>query len=213
MWTGHKTTGVEIDQRMNFTPHIENICSKAGRQLGALGRIRRILDDESKLSITRSFIISNFNYCPLVWHFCSRKLSQKMECILKRALRFTYSDYSSDYVSLLTKAGLPSLELQRQRSMAVETFKILNGLSPVYLCDIVTLNNISHNTRQACRLKVPTVNSTTYGLHSVKCMAVKIWNELPREYINSDSLKSFKICMENWIGFKCKCSVCKHILR
>ena len=83
-----------------------------------------------------------------------------MECILKRALRFTYSDYLSEYLSLLSKAGLVSLELQRQRTVAIETYKVLNGLSPVYLSDIFTVNNSTYSTRQAGRLKVPTVNST-----------------------------------------------------
>ena len=52
-----KLLRVDIDQNMNFNYHVENLCTKAGRQLGALGRIRHVLDDESKSSITRSFII------------------------------------------------------------------------------------------------------------------------------------------------------------
>ncbi len=34
------------------------------------GFIQCNLDKESRLTIYRSYILSNFNYSPLVWHFC-----------------------------------------------------------------------------------------------------------------------------------------------
>jgi hypothetical protein len=37
-----------------------------------------------------SFILSNLNYCSITWHFCSEKNTLKMEKIQERALRFVY---------------------------------------------------------------------------------------------------------------------------
>ena len=48
-------------------------------QLNAIGRLQRFMDKEQKEAPINRFIYSNFDYCPLVWHFCSCKSSQKIE--------------------------------------------------------------------------------------------------------------------------------------
>ncbi len=88
-----KVLGVTIDERLTFNEHINILCSNAARQLNAIKCLQYNLDKESKLAIYRSYILSNFNYCPLVWHFCGIHNSRKMEKIQERALRFVYEDY------------------------------------------------------------------------------------------------------------------------
>jgi hypothetical protein len=100
-----------------------------------------------KLTIYYSFILSNFNYCPLVWHFCGESNTKKLEKIQERALRFIYNDSDSSYENLLEKSQLPSLRLRRLRSMAIEVFKIINKQTPVYLHDLVTIKKSSYSFR------------------------------------------------------------------
>ena len=57
----------------------------------------------NKLTIFYTCILSNFNYCPLAWHFCDEKNSRKLEKNQERALRFVYDDFNSTYVDLLAK--------------------------------------------------------------------------------------------------------------
>ncbi len=73
-------------------------CSQ---QLNAIKRLQCNLDKESKLAIYISYILSNFNYCPLVWHFCVKQNSRNMEKIQERALRFVYEDNESTFDILL----------------------------------------------------------------------------------------------------------------
>ena len=63
--------GVDIDDKLHFNSHVSNMCNKAGRQLDVLQRLKGSLDYTSRLSIYRSIIMSNFNYCPMVWMFTS----------------------------------------------------------------------------------------------------------------------------------------------
>ena len=63
-----------------------------------------------KLTIFHTFILSNFNFCPLAWHFCTEKNFKKIEKAQERALRFVYEDYNSSYDNLLKKAKMPSLQ-------------------------------------------------------------------------------------------------------
>ena len=67
-----KVLGTDIDDRLTFDGHISNMCIKAGRQLNVLQRLRGSLDQDSRMAIYKSFIMSNFNYCPLIWMFTSK---------------------------------------------------------------------------------------------------------------------------------------------
>ena len=72
-----KVLGIDIDDRLTFDGHVSNMCIKAGRQLNALQRLKGSLDRNSRMAIYKSFIMSTFNNCPLVWMFTSKtSLSQ-----------------------------------------------------------------------------------------------------------------------------------------
>ena len=90
-----KVLGVTIDNKLCFSQHISACCKKAARHLNALARISKHLNINSRRAIYNSFIMSNFNYCPLVWHFCGQVNNQKLEKIQERALRILFADYNS----------------------------------------------------------------------------------------------------------------------
>ena len=127
--------GVLIDNRLCFNDHIDSLVCKTSRQVNALCRFCRYLSEERKLLMVKTFILCNFMYCSAVWHFCGKTNAHKLEKILKRALRFVFSDYSSSYEALLERAGLCSLEEGRLKGYACELFKARNGLAPSFLWD------------------------------------------------------------------------------
>ena len=94
-------------------------------QLNAISRLLRFMGKEQKEALINIFIFSNFNYCPLVWHFCSWKSSQKIEKIQLRCLRIIYNYYSSDYQTLLKQSQKPSLKIKRPRNLDLEIFKMI----------------------------------------------------------------------------------------
>ena len=68
-----KLLGVTIDYNLNFDNHISEMCKKASRQLNILKRIGKYMNRLGRLTFYYSFILSNFNYCPVIWHYCSKK--------------------------------------------------------------------------------------------------------------------------------------------
>ena len=92
-----KMLGVHIDRKLNFNLHIDIICKCASNQLNAFVRLKRHLVHEEWFVLVNSFIYSNFNYCPLVWMFLSKRSLNKIENFQKRALRFVLDDYASSY--------------------------------------------------------------------------------------------------------------------
>ena len=81
--------------------HITKICHKASRQLNALNHLGFYIPLDTRKILVNSFIISNFNYCPLVWYFSTAKQLQKIEKVQERVLRFLHDDYVSDYLKLV----------------------------------------------------------------------------------------------------------------
>ena len=51
-----------------------------------LFRLKDVLNFQAKSVLVQSFIYSNFNYCPLIWHFAPSNTLHKVESIQKRAL-------------------------------------------------------------------------------------------------------------------------------
>ena len=102
-----KLLGIQIYNKLSFEKHISTLCNKASNQLNAIGRIQKFMGFKEKEVLLNSFVYSNFNYCPLVWHFCSSKSLYKIEKIQERALRLLHNDFASDYAELLKKQVKP----------------------------------------------------------------------------------------------------------
>ena len=81
---------ITLDRSMSFNTHIKNICRKAGQKLSALLRISPYLDQGKKVLLYKSMIKSQFNYCPLVWMYCSRQSNNLINRVHERGLRLTY---------------------------------------------------------------------------------------------------------------------------
>ena len=199
--------GVEIDNKLNFDQHIATLCKKAGAQINAISRLKTFLGMEERKVLIESFIYSNFNYCPLVWHFCSAASKNKIEKIQERSLRFLYNDYNSTYAELLDKADKPTMEVRRLRNLATEIFKTLNNLNPTFMQEMFIKS--SYSARRPNDLFVSRVQSETFGRKSLLSLGPRIWNSLPEHIKEKTSINQFQASMKMWFGEKCFCSICK----
>ena len=197
-----KVLGVHIDYKLSFSQHVKHCCTKAARQLNALTRISKYLCIQSKKQIFRSFIMSNFTYCSIVWHFCGLMNNSKIEKIQERALRIVYSDYESDYKTLLSIFGTDTMLLSRLKIMILEVFKSLKGINPGYLHDIFYIKEQPYSLRDPLRLVQNKKNSTTFGLRSFGYLGSKMWNDLPPQFkdLEDTDISHFKCLLKQWIG-------------
>ena len=84
----------------------------------------------------KSFIESQCRYSPLIWLFHSRGLNSKINRIHEKALRITYNDKSSSYVKLLTKDRSVTIHNRNIRTLAIEIYKVMQGISPPLLNEV-----------------------------------------------------------------------------
>lgn len=198
-----KLLGVNLDSKLNFEYHIQQICRKAANHLNVLKRLSPFIDLTDRMAIFRCFILCHFQYCSVVWHFCGKVSMQRMEKIQERALCFVFGDYDSDYHHLLHMSKLPTLELGRERSIAMLVYKIQHNLAPNYFKNLVTPGRNS-------KLALPSFQSTRHGLNSFSYMAPRIWNSLPEETQLAPSLSSFRSKVKNWRGMsQSTCPCCR----
>lgn len=134
-----------------------------------------------------SFIMANFSYCPLTWHFCSEKYTKKIEKIQLRALRFIYNDCESLYEKLLERSKLPSLKTRRMRLLALEIFKIINKKSHSFSQIWLKLKK-TYNFRYSKAAEISRPKTTRYGKGSFRYEAARAWYTLPNDIRNSTSL-------------------------
>ena len=114
---------IHLDDKVNFNLHVSNICRSATNQLSALIRLKSYLSFNAKRVLINSYIISNFNYFPLVWMFSTAKSLNKTESLQKRALRFLCNDYSISYEGLLEKTGKVKMNVYRLRICVLKFIK------------------------------------------------------------------------------------------
>ncbi len=113
--------------------HIQNIYRKCAHQLNALRRQSRVLNVLAKKKVFNAFIRVNLNYCPLVWINRNKTDLARLEKVQERAVRLIFNHKMSTYIDLLWRAGIPSVLIRWQRVLAIEVYKALHGLSPLYI--------------------------------------------------------------------------------
>ncbi len=76
-----KLLSITIDEKLKFDKHVNIICKKAARQINVMYRFKSVFDLKERQIIYNTFILSNLNYCPIIWHFCSKTCTKKIEAI------------------------------------------------------------------------------------------------------------------------------------
>ena len=202
-----KLLGLNVDIGLNFDFHVSQICQKASWHINAVSRIAKYLNPRGLKSLFNSFILSNFTYCCQIWHFCSKENRLKIEKIQKRALRVILNDYESPYSKLLENANASSMHVRRLRVIAKDTFNIINGSAPRFLCDLVKIKEM-RVLRDPSRAIQPKTRTIKFGLNSFRYEAAYIWNNLPAEYKACEDFAQFQRNIEIWSGPPCNCRYC-----
>jgi hypothetical protein len=78
------------------------------------------------------------------------------------------------------------------RTIALETFKIINKKSPLFIQDLFIIKNNLYNFRYTNIAEVPRPRTSNYGKKSFRYEAAQVWNSLPNEARIMTSFDQFK---------------------
>ena len=191
--------GLEIDNKLNFKLHTDEICNQAAKQINALKRIKQHLDKQCKMLIYNSYICSIFDYCAAVWVFTNKTHFEKIEKTNKRALRFVTNKGHLNYEEICNQEEQLNIRKKCLKTIAIIIYKVRRGIAPSFLHDLVTVLNSSYDMRDNERCTVPEYSTVKYGKNSLRYFGAKIWNTLPNPIKNSPSLNTFKSAVSSWL--------------
>ena len=153
-----------FDNKLKFEKHINTICQKANRKLNALARITPYMELTKRRILMNAFFDSQFNYCPLIWMFHSRNLNKKIKRPHEHCLRVIYNDKTSSFEQLLESDNSVSIHHRNIQALALEMYKVTNGLSLEIMNEIFQIREESrYNLRYTSQFTIPPIHSGYSG--------------------------------------------------
>ncbi len=191
----HKQLGITLNNSMTWENHINDICKKAGKRIDLLKRLPPAITPHTKLQIYLSFIRPVLEYGSVLFDDCTQILSNKLENIQRQAaLSITRAYQHTSHLTLLKELGLEPLNQRRKQAKLNIFYKIKNNLTPQYLKILIPPEvgeSTTYNLRNSDSIKL-IKSDKKYLLKSYIPSTIKLWNAVPLDIRNSNTLDTFK---------------------
>ena len=200
-----KVLGVLVDEILSWQKMVNKNISSSMGNFYQMNRFKKFLDYDAKISLCDSIVLSQFNYCDIVYSNMDIFLEKKIQKIQNTCLRFIFNYRLKDPIdqnALLQKLGWLNMKQRRVQHGLTMIYKILNGHAPHYLSDTFTLTNEIHNVNTRRAHSTIWINKQAKSkLHrkSYSFYMAKIYNTLPENLQNAVSTDSFKKSLKRFI--------------
>ena len=159
----------------------------------------------------RTFIESQFVYCPLVWMCCDKTSDNRINYLQERGLGTIYNDNVSTFGKLLEKDNSVTVHVRNLRILATELYKAKENLAVPIMHELFEQRNIQYNLRSQNDFQLGSLKTVNCGLSALRHLGPKIWNIIPFEIKNSETLAQFKLKIKSWKPTHCPCNLCQLI--
>ena len=139
---------------------------KGNQKLHALMRVAKYTDEEKLRILMKTFIESQFKYCPLLWMFHSKTLDDRINKLHERALRVVYKDDSNlTFEELLEKDNSFTTHHRNLQHLAILMYKVKNNLAPLPIQEIFRVNS---SDKANSDWVIPKVRTEDNGLDAIR---------------------------------------------
>ena len=187
--------GVELDDKLSWNRHIDKVAKKVTSGIGAIRKIRDFVDRDTLISIYNALINPHFDYCSEVWDTLGVGLSNRLQKLQNRAAR-VIMNFGNDISGpeAIKALGWETLETRRAKSKAKTMYKVLNNLAPSSLAELFEQKrNITQYDLRGSSTSLQLPQPKTEKLKkSFSYDGARVWNSLPADVRNSDTLTIFK---------------------
>ena len=185
-----KDLGVIISNDLKFSKQCIKAEKSAQKMVGYIKRQFRCRNKEIVIPLYNSLVRPQLEYAVQFWSPPLRKDVERLEAVQRRATKMIPSIRQLGYEARLESLNLYSLETRRLRGQLIETFKIFQGFTKVDYSDLFTLNN-SQTRNNGWKIDLKRYNTSLCGNFFTYKIG-NIWNKLPAEVVNSDTVNQFK---------------------
>ena len=162
--------------------------------------------------IIKTFIQSQFNYCPLTWMFHNRTLNNKINKLHERAIQIVYKNDKLTFQELLDMDNSITIHQRNLQRLATEMYKVKNNISPLPMQELFTAQANVHDLRNKRWWKIPNARTVYHGTATIRCRGPETWELVPPEIKDSNSLWEFKVKIKAWKPEGCTCKTFIHNL-
>ena len=151
------------------------------------------MDLKKRKQIMNVLFKSQFSYSLLTWMMHSRKLNNKINRLHERCLRVTYNDVLSSFGELLERDYSVSVHNRNIQCLAIELYKIFNGIYSDIINDVFPLSTSSnYDIRSRHTFTTRSVKTVYYETESLPYLVPKIWKIIPNNIKSIENLAKFK---------------------
>ncbi|KAK3083103.1 hypothetical protein FSP39_014041 [Pinctada imbricata] len=191
----HKHLGLVFSCNGKWHDHIFEIIDKANKKMHILRSFKFKLKRKVLESMYFTFIRPILEYSDIIWDNCPIYLKDLLENINLQAGRIvTGATRFSSNQSVYGETGWPTLEQRREQHKLIQVYKIINGLTPDFLCDLLPQqfsDRHSYPTRNSSNYSyLP--SKTSFHYYSFFPSSIRLWNNLDPDIRTLKSLKEFK---------------------
>jgi len=169
-------------------------------------RIRSYLTIQQATLLFNAYIMSSFNYCPLVWMFCSKQAHNIINKTHHKALCAKLNTFDFTLEELISKTNTSTIHIKNLRLLVIEVFKSLNRINPKFMWNSFKQKENSYNLRQGTTVLVLKAKSTD-TLNSFNFRGSLAWNHLPAKLKLVKNLPEFSSSLMAYHIY-CKCRGC-----
>ncbi|XP_068229703.1 uncharacterized protein [Palaemon carinicauda] len=142
-----KDLGVIIDNRLNFSEHLNKKINMANKITGLIRRTFVSLDEVIFKQLYVALVRPNLEYANQAWAPYLVKDIEAIENVQRRATKLVPTLKNLSYEERLRKLKIPTLAYRRARGDMLETFKILSGGYDPEVCQGLFMLRESDRTR------------------------------------------------------------------
>ena len=192
-----KNLGCWLDNQLKMNSHIDKTCKAAFFHLFNIRRIRKFLSFDNTQVSVNAFVTNRLDYCNSALYGLPTTELQKLQRVQNAAARLICNVGQFNHISPTLKMlhWLP-VKYRIDFKILLITYKAIHGLTPAYLCELITLKTVSRYSLRSSSevlLQPPRIKTLhTLGDRSFTVVAPALWNNLPNAVRCAQSVQSFK---------------------
>ena len=134
----HKHLGVFLSSNAKWDIHIDHIIKRCAKMIGVLRKLKMNISRKCLNQMFLSYIKPILEYADVVWDGCSIDHTDRLERIQLEAARIITGVTRSTHLERLnSEVGWFPLSQHRKERKLTTLYKIIHGLAPSYLTDLL----------------------------------------------------------------------------